>query len=123
MFKDENRHYSLRKLSVGLASVLIGISFVSGNNHTVKADTVKDGSNGAQTVVQTTATGSNAVVKGRDVVAEANAESTPEEQSQTPEAVKKDFGTITQDIRQKAIKASEAATKVQNNTEIGRAHV
>lgn len=44
---EEVRHFSLRKLSVGLASVLIGISFVSGNNHTVKADTVKDGSNGA----------------------------------------------------------------------------
>lgn len=93
MFKDENRHYSLRKLSVGLASVLIGISFVSGNGHTVKADTVKDGSNGAQTVVQTTADDSNTVVKGRDVAIEANAKddantvtktdakSTPKEQS------------------------------------------
>ena len=41
MFKDENRHYSLRKLSVGLASVLIGISFASSmNGNSVKADTV-----------------------------------------------------------------------------------
>ena len=46
MFKDENRHYSLRKLSVGLASVLIGISFASSmNSSSVKADTVKSGSN------------------------------------------------------------------------------
>ena len=40
MFKDENRHYSLRKLSVGLASVLIGLSFASTTGNRVKADTV-----------------------------------------------------------------------------------
>ena len=46
MFKDENRHYSLRKLSVGLASVLIGISFASSmNSSSVKADTVNSGNN------------------------------------------------------------------------------
>ena len=101
MFKDENRHYSLRKLSVGLASVLIGISFASGNSHTVKADTVEDGSNSTQTIMQTTAKGTNTVVKDRDAAikinvkdgantaAKADAESTPKEQSQAPEVVKK----------------------------------
>ena len=37
---NSNRHYSLRKLSVGLASVLIGISFLNGTKTTVKADTI-----------------------------------------------------------------------------------
>lgn len=37
---NSNRRYSLRKLSVGLASVLIGISFLNGTKTTVKADTI-----------------------------------------------------------------------------------
>ena len=42
MYDLENKqHFSLRKLSVGLASVLIGISFFS-TSQTVKADTVAD---------------------------------------------------------------------------------
>ena len=42
MYDLENKqHFSLRKLSVGLASVLIGISFFS-TSRTVKADTVAD---------------------------------------------------------------------------------
>ena len=39
-FVNSNRHYSLRKLSVGLASVLIGISFLNGTKTTVNADTI-----------------------------------------------------------------------------------
>ena len=45
--QDKNRHYSLRKLSVGLASVLIGISFVSAKGQVVKADNVKDNAKSA----------------------------------------------------------------------------
>ena len=67
MFKDENRHYSLRKLSVGLASVLIGISFASTTGSSVKADTVNGSNNGTQTVVE----GNNAAIK-------TDAESAPE---------------------------------------------
>lgn len=37
---DQNQHFALRKLSVGLASILIGISFV-GTANTVNADTVQ----------------------------------------------------------------------------------
>ena len=111
MFKDENRHYSLRKLSVGLASVLIGISFASSmNSNSVKADTVNGGSNSAQTVKV-----NDTVAKGSDAVVKTDAESAPEGQNQTPEAVKKDSGTIIQDIKQKAVKAPEAVAKLQNN--------
>ena len=98
MFKDENRHYSLRKLSVGLASVLIGISFASGmNGNSVKADTVNNGSNSAQTVVKSS-NAANAAV--------SNTES-------APETSKKDPNASAQDIKQKAIKASEDVTKLQ----------
>lgn len=40
MFKEEKQHFALRKLTVGLASVLIGISFI-GKGHVVKAETVE----------------------------------------------------------------------------------
>ena len=104
MFKDENRHYSLRKLSVGLASVLIGISFANSmNGSSVKADTVNGDSNGVQTVKV-----NDAAIKVSDAVVKTGAES-------APEAVKKDSGVITQDIKQKAVKASEAVAKLQNN--------
>lgn len=45
--QDKNRHYSLRKLSVGLVSVLIGISFISAKGQVVKADNVKDNAKSA----------------------------------------------------------------------------
>lgn len=112
MFDNENRHYSLRKLSVGLASVLIGISFASSmNSNSVKADTVNGDSNGVQTVVKN----SDTAIKENDAVVKTDAKSVPKEQSQTPKAVKNDSGAITQDIRQKVVKASEAVAKLQNN--------
>ena len=50
-FNNELQHFSIRKLSVGAASVLIGISFLAGNKaNTVKADTVNDSSNDAKAV-------------------------------------------------------------------------
>ena len=36
------RKYSLRKLSIGLASVAIGIGIINGTGQSVKADTVKN---------------------------------------------------------------------------------
>ena len=98
MFKDENRHYSLRKLSVGLASVLIGISFASSmNSSSVKADTVKSGSNSVQTVVK----GSDAVVK---TDAKDDASAAESNTNSAPEVTKKDPNAIAQDIKQKATK-------------------
>ena len=106
MFEDENRHYSLRKLSVGLASVLIGISFASTTGNSVKADTVNSDSNGVQTIVKN----SDAKTKIDANAAESNTES-------APEATKKDPNAIAQDIKQKAMRASEAVTKLQNTAE------
>lgn len=45
--QDKNRHYSLRKLNVGVASILIGISFASAKGQVVKADSVKDNAKSA----------------------------------------------------------------------------
>ena len=42
--RDEKQRFSLRKLSVGLASVLIGITFLA-NSQTAKADVVTDSNN------------------------------------------------------------------------------
>ena len=50
--QDERQHFSLRKLSVGLASVLIGISFMQAGQREVKADTLQDDSQNASAVVQ-----------------------------------------------------------------------
>ena len=111
MFKDENRHYSLRKLSVGLASVLIGISFASSmNSSSVKADTVNGNSNSTQTVVKGSDTVIKIDAKGAANAAESNIES-------APEANKKDPNAIAQDIKQKAMKASEDVTKLQGAPE------
>ena len=110
MFKDENRHYSLRKLSVGLASVLIGISFASTTGNSVHADTVESGSNSAQTVVKGSDTAAKIGAKDDANVAKSNTES-------ADEATKKDPNAIAQDIKQKAIKASEAVTKLQDAAE------
>ena len=107
MFKDENRHYSLRKLSIGLASVLIGISFASGmNSNSVKADTVNSDCNSTQTVVKNSDAATKIDTKNNANAAESNTES-------TPEATKKDPNVIAQDIKQKAMKASEDVTKMQ----------
>ena len=47
--RDERQHFSLRKLSVGLASVLIGITFLQ-NGQTAKADTISDHFNSSAVV-------------------------------------------------------------------------
>ena len=75
MFKDENRHYSLRKLSVGLASVLIGISFASTTGSSVKADTVESGSNSVQTVVKGSDAAAKIDAKDNANLTESNTES------------------------------------------------
>ena len=106
MFKDENRHYSLRKLSVGLASVLIGISFASMTGNSVKADTVESGNNSVQTVVK----GNDAAVK---IDAKDDASAAESNTNSADETTKKDPNAIAQDIKQKATKGNipEAATR------------
>ena len=54
MMFNEKQRFSLRKLSVGLASVCIGLSFVNMTSKEVKADTVS-----AQTSVAETKTSKN----------------------------------------------------------------
>ena len=110
MFKDGNRHYSLRKLSVGLASVLIGISFASGNSHTVKADTLNDGSDGAQTVVQTITKGNDTIAKDSNTVIKIDAKSNANASATTP---KGQNNTVADDSDETTlnVKDSKAITK------------
>ena len=110
MFKDENRHYSLRKLSVGLASVLIGISFASGNSHIVKADTVNDCSDGAQTVVQTITKGNDTIAKDSNTVIKIDAKSNANASTTTP---KGQNNTVADDSDETTlnVKDSKAITK------------
>ena len=48
MFKKGNnfdrvkQRFSLRKLNIGVCSVLLGLTFMSGNNNTVKAETIQN---------------------------------------------------------------------------------
>ena len=48
MFKKGNnfdrvkQRFSLRKLNIGVCSVLLGLTFMSGNNNTVKAETTQN---------------------------------------------------------------------------------
>ena len=50
--EQKNEHFSIRKLTVGAASVLIGISFLGFNAHTVSADTTDNGSQANEDVVK-----------------------------------------------------------------------
>ena len=109
MFKDENRHYSLRKLSVGLASVLIGISFASMTGNNVHADTV-NGSNSVQTVVNDHDAAVKIDAKDDANTAESNTES-------ALGASKKNPNAIAQDIKQKATEGNIPETIAKNATD------
>ncbi len=50
--EQKNEHFSIRKLTVGAASVLIGISFLGFNAHTVSADTTDNGSQANENVAK-----------------------------------------------------------------------
>ena len=49
---EQKNVYSLRKLSVGLASVIVGTCFFISNGQNVKADTVNVGEQPTSTVIQ-----------------------------------------------------------------------
>ena len=49
---EQKNVYSLRKLSVGLASVIVGTCFFISNGQQVKADTVNAGEQPTSTVIQ-----------------------------------------------------------------------
>ena len=113
MFKDENRHYSLRKLSVGLASVLIGISFASMTGNSVKADTVESGNNSVQTVVK----GNDAAVK---IDAKDDASAAESNTNSADETTKKDPNAIAQDIKQKNYSLTANDDAVKDTVEVAK---
>lgn len=93
---DNKQRFSLRKLSIGLASVLIGISFF-GANQIVKADTVDSVEQSAQVAQNTdkpvqnnadTQTQQNTSKELAKWTENANAQKQPEEQGQDNNLVK-----------------------------------
>lgn len=95
--RDNRQKFSLRKLSIGLASVLIGISFF-GANQTVKADTVDSAEQSAQ------------VVQNTDKPAQNNAD------AQTQQNTSKELAKQTDVHTQQ--NASDELTKQTENTDI-----
>lgn len=69
------QRFSLRKLTVGVCSVLLGLTFINGNNHTVKADSVNDNNPDAyEEVTPHSETTTNTPVKKVVVNKEASSE-------------------------------------------------
>ena len=50
MLKENKERFGLRKLSVGLASVVLGVTTMSVAGHTVHADTLNDRNQGTTTL-------------------------------------------------------------------------
>lgn len=68
-YLEEKRHYSIRKLAVGAASVLIGLSWMQ-NSQAVKADTNKAKDNDLETEHQAVNNATNNVSNPKKVVVE-----------------------------------------------------
>ena len=101
--RDEKQRFSLRKLSVGLASVLIGITFLE-NGQIAKADTITD---------------TSSQVKSAQAVGTGQANSNKETQSNNDNAnktsdteAKLDTNTQVAEVA----KSNNTQTSVQNNT-------
>ena len=101
--RDEKQRFSLRKLSVGLASVLIGITFLE-NGQIAKADTITD---------------TSSQVKSAQVVETGQANSNKETQSNNDNANKAADTDAKLDIHTQVAevaKSNNTQTSVQNNT-------
>ena len=100
--RNEKQRFSLRKLSIGLASVLIGIAFTQAGQ-TVHADTVNDG-NSTQKSAQ--------VVQDNTIKVKQNA-NTVQTKTQNSE-IKADTKVVTQ-----AKADTQANTDTQSDTQLG----
>lgn len=124
MNQDKNGHYSFRKLSVGLASVLIGLSFV--NAKTVNADTVKGNSepeeNVAQAKIQKPESMQSAILKDTNEIANSmqrTPQTSPNLNSNTS-AVKPVQNNRKDDLNTKVLNGTDEnkVSNVQNESKI-----
>lgn len=87
---EQKQIYSLRKLSVGLASVIVGTCFFISNGQQVKADTVNVGEQQASTVIQQDSSKKQDSNEQNDQTNVSNSKT--EQQQSTPSA--KDVGNV-----------------------------
>lgn len=104
-FDNELQHFSIRKLTVGAASVLIGISFLAGaKTSTVHADTVDDGA--SQKAVQSDDSADKEVASQAASQAQTSANETKQDTTQTKETAS-----------QTLVSAKTQDTQISANTE------
>lgn len=101
MFKEEKRQFALRKLTVGLTSVLIGISFI-GKGHVVKAEIVEPQKQ--ETAIENKFTDDSQLADAQ-VVKPVNVSESNKPVSQND--VKQDVATTHHDLKTNAQKSSE----------------
>ena len=108
--QDKHDRFSIRKLSIGAASVLIGFAFMSGvGTHTVLADenASASNSNGQSSVVET----SNAATDANNKSTDSNADQSAASQTTSNEQSKAD----SKQEAQTAPKTTQAASQDQKN--------
>lgn len=95
------QRFSLRKLTVGVCSVLLGLTFINGNNHTVKADSVNDSNSpdAYEEVTPHSETTTNTPVKKVVVNKEASSE-TADTNNQNQAAASKNTSLSTAEYQQ-----------------------
>ena len=129
MEKEKLQHYSIRKLSVGAASVLIGLSFVGlGRSTQVKADTVNDPAV-TQTKENAETTNSQRIKSQQETTNpnkqsitldnQNNGEKTNEVNAQDQKAVNNSVDFQTKDNQQ--VQKSQDTSLVKNNDDVTNA--
>lgn len=115
-FNQEQPHFSIRKLSVGAASVLIGISLMGFTNQSVKADTVSE-----PTTEETTKTNTNnsdqQTLKKNNVPSVEQSSTVEKENSSNTEqnsVVEKQDGTTDKTSQSTVPTSNQANTEVIN---------
>ncbi len=88
--EQKNEHFSIRKLTVGAASVLIGISFLGFNAHTTNAETTDGSQANSDSDVKSDDTQSNLKIEKSSDVAETAQQNTTEENSSAAKDANKD---------------------------------
>ena len=102
---EKKERFSIRKLTVGAASVLIGLTFIGVSGQTVHADTVPAAQNEevapkATTTDDTIKTADDSAVK---ITTETPVSSTKETDAQTQSTTKTSDQTVSTDVKKRCI--------------------
>ncbi|MDV9166627.1 mucin-binding protein, partial [Ligilactobacillus salivarius] len=117
-FYDKKQVYGLKKLSIGTVSVLLGMTFIAFDNHTVSANTTdavqeSESTNSSATSIQKkTLTLKTSATSTSDV---STADTTSTSSSTTNNATSNETNTTSTAISTAATSTSEESTSSQNN--------